>query len=353
MMSGIPALLVLTAVIAVGIGELSADSTILRENPFVIRPFSPAINGQPIFRGVAYGCYRHGQAPWGPGPSDVEIREDLAIIAQHWNLIRVYNADNDSERILKSIADNRFPIKVMLGIWLENEHVRADLRAANQRNVERGIEFANRYPGIIVAVNVGNETEVAWSAHRMIPGDLIRHIRSVRSRIKQPVTTADDYSYWDTPESQAVADELDFIVVHAHPLWNSRTLSNTFSWLDETMASVQHHGKPIVLGEIGWATNFNRDKTGPGEQGTLIKAEVSVEGQSEFLKGLDTWIIHTGTVSFLFEAFDESWKGGDDDPRNVEKNWGVFDENRHPKTSTINEMKTSIDIKNGSGGRNE
>ena len=39
--------------------------------------------------------------------------------------------------------------------------------------------------------------------------------------------------------------------------------------------------------------------------------------------------------TFLFEAFDESWKGGgsDSSPDVAEKHWGVFDEDRRPKAS--------------------
>jgi exo-beta-1,3-glucanase (GH17 family) len=35
---------------------------------------------------------------------------------------------------------------------------------------------------------------------------------------------------------------------------------------------------------------------------------------------------------FYFEAFDEPWKGGAD-PRDVEKHWGLYNENRTPKAA--------------------
>ena len=37
----------------------------------------------------------------------------------------------------------------------------------------------------------------------------------------------------------------------------------------------------------------------------------------------------------LFEAFDEEWKGSGSgkNPLEAEKHWGVFDENRQPKSS--------------------
>ena len=35
-------------------------------------------------------------------------------------------------------------------------------------------------------------------------------------------------------------------------------------------------------------------------------------------------------LTFIFEAFDEPWKGSDD-PDEPEKHWGLFYENRSPK----------------------
>lgn len=50
---------------------------------------------------------------------------------------------------------------------------------------------------------------------------------------------------------------------------------------------------------------------------------------------MDEWIETNQIVSFLFEAFDEKWKGGDarSSPSAVEKNWGVYNEGRTPKES--------------------
>ena len=36
-----------------------------------------------------------------------------------------------------------------------------------------------------------------------------------------------------------------------------------------------HSDKTLVLGEIGWATDYDATKTGEGQQGSLIKGEVS------------------------------------------------------------------------------
>jgi exo-beta-1,3-glucanase (GH17 family) len=98
-----------------------------------------------------------------------------------------------------------------------------------------------------------------------------------------------------------------------------------------------HPGKMIVLGETGWATDYNAEKTGPDEQGTLIKGEVGIEAQAEFLIKMNQWVESNQITTFLFEAFDEPWKGGGENspPNEIEKHWGVFNEDRTPKESFL------------------
>ncbi|MGH1363159.1 MAG: glycosyl hydrolase family 17 [Calditrichia bacterium] len=304
---------------------------------FTKREFIPYLNGEWIGNAVSYGPYRKGQAPGVNGPSEAEILEDLQLISRHWNLIRVYASDDDSERVLKVLRDNELPIKVMLGVWLENETDKPARREQNIKQVLRGIELANEYPELLAAINVGNETQVFWSGHRMLGEDLIRYVRAVRKHTLLPVTVADDYNFWNKPESKALAAEVDLIVCHMYAMWNGKTLDNAIVWTDSTYRAIRlaYPEHAIVLGETGWATIYNAEKTGPDEQGTLIKGEVSVRAQGEFLIALDKWIEENQVTTFLFEAFDEPWKGGGEasGPNEVEKHWGVFFEDRTPKPS--------------------
>ena len=152
------------------------------------------------------------------------------------------------------------------------------------------------------------------------------------------MTSADDYNFWNKPESQEVAAEIDFIVTHIYSLWNGKTLDNAIEWMDTIYyqdVKAKHPGKEIAIGETGWATNYNPEKTGPGEQGTQIKGEVSVEAQEEYLIQLNNWINKNQVTTFLFEAFDEPWKGGGEDtgPNEVEKTLGSI--LRKPSTESV------------------
>ena len=179
-----------------------------------------------------------------------------------------------------------------------------------------------------------------WSGHLLDKNSLIKYIRVVRKHTAVPVTTADDYNFWNKEESKAIAAELDFIVTHIYPLWNGKDLKNSIAWLDATFKEIiqVHPNQDVVLGEIGWATDYNPARLGDGEQGSLVKGEVGIEAQERFLLQLDKWINDNQVTTFLFEAFDEPWKGGGEasGPREIEKNWGVFHSDRTPKASFIN-----------------
>jgi exo-beta-1,3-glucanase (GH17 family) len=323
---------------------LEKDLLTERQDPFITREFDPYLSGKWIGNAISYGCYRKGQAPGVKGPSESEILQDLNIISNYWNLIRVYSSDEDTERILKVIRKNNLPIKVMMGVWLENESQIPQRKSENIKQVMNAIKLGNEYYDLISAINVGNETQVYWSAHRLETDHLINYLRTVRNNTRVPITTADDYNFWNKSLSKSVSSEVDFIVVHIYPLWNGMTLENSIEWMSNIYFNEIkkfHPDKTLVLGEIGWATNYDSTKTGDGQQGSLIKGEVSYAAQEKFLIKLSEWTDQNKVTTFLFEAFDEPWKGGGEasSPNEIEKHWGVFYENRMPKESFKNYLK--------------
>jgi len=312
--------------------------------PLTRRAFTPYLGDQWIGNGISYGCYREGQEPGGEIPSEAEILEDLNILKEHWNLVRVYGSDDAAERVLKVIHENQLPIRLMLGIWLENETKRPERRPENLEQIHRGITLANQYPDEVIAVNVGNESQVDWSWHRMQMDVLIDYIRMVRKQTKQPITTSDDYNFWNKPESKTVADEIDFIALHAYALWNGQLLDEAMTWTDSVYKDIQsrHPEMDIALTETGWATTYNPEKVGPGEQGTLMKGDVGLQAQEQFIQELWAWTEENNVTTYLFEAFDEPWKGGGElsGPNEVEKHWGVYYKDRTPKPSFKNILTT-------------
>jgi exo-beta-1,3-glucanase (GH17 family) len=307
----------------------SNSSAFLRQEPFERRALPTTIGDRWIGNGVAYGPYRDGQRPGGPSPSRDELGEDLRLMSRHWSLLRLYGAAGPTETILDLIREERLDMKVMLGVWIEPE-------AANRLEIETAIRLAGEYPEIVIAVCVGNETQVSWSSHRVPPDLLIDYVREARARTSVPVSTADDFNYWNKPESGAVAREIDFIVTHAHPLWNGIQLENALEWTRSTVAQIEaaHPGKAVVLGETGWATRKHTE----GEQATLMKGAVGEAEQANFYAAARQWVDEARMPMFFFEAFDENWKGGDH-PAEVEKHWGLFRADRTPKLALVREKQ--------------
>ena len=309
-----------------------------RESPFVARPLHLFLGKRWVGNAIAYGPHRDGQRPGGPSPTREQIREDLHRIARHWGMIRLYGSVGSAETILEVIHEDRLELGLLLGIWIDAEDRRdstgaivdtlPEARAANRREIESAVRLAAAYPGIVLALSVGNETQIFWSSHRVPEALLIGYVREMRARTRVPVTTGDDYNYWNKPASQPVAAELDFVMMHAHPLWNGLQVAGALDWTKQICADVQaaHPGKPIVLGETGWATQKHNE----GEQATLIKGEPGEEPQKVFFEQLSAWVDESRVPTFWFEAFDENWKGGAP-PDEVEKHWGLYRADRTPK----------------------
>jgi exo-beta-1,3-glucanase (GH17 family) len=309
-----------------------------RDGSFTVRPFTVEKDGRWIGNAICYGPHRDGQRPGGPSPSAEELREDLNLMLPHWNLLRVYAASEFTETFLSIIRDNSLDMHVVLGVWIAPEERRdengvvletfPDDAAANDKEVAAAIRLAAAFPEIVSAVCVGNETQIYWSAHRSPLDILIDHVRRVRSGVSVPVTVADDFNFWNKPESRALAAEIDFVMMHAHPMWNGLQLEDALTWLQEQIGVVQkmHPDRSVVLGETGWATSVHTE----GEQAELIKGKPGEAEQKFFYEAVRKWADSERFPVFFFEAFDENWKGGPH-PAEVEKHWGLFNADRSPK----------------------
>ena len=291
---------------------------------------------------IAYSGFREGQHPdRGNGavnPSRKEILEDLNILIRHdFGLIRLYDSGENSVTTLELIAEHNLPIKVLLGMWLQaefsnhegcawlDEPIPENELAANTllnaAEVQRGIELANQYGDIVVAVNVGNEALVDWNDH-MVPLDsVIAYVRQVKAAIEQPVTVADNYEWWIS-DGAPLAAELDFLGIHTYPAWEEKTIDEALPYTIENMERVHAAlpDKPVAILEAGWAT-----------VAIEFGDRASEDNQARYYRELATWAEQTNTTVFFFEAFDEPWKGDPEKPLGAEKHWGIFNVDRTPK----------------------
>ena len=313
-------------------------TAVQRQQPFVVRPFRPLIDGKWIGNAICYGPHRDGQRPGEADPSAEETREDMRLMAPHWQLFRLYGAGDVAERVLQSIRDEQLPMRVVLGAWIASEFRRDEKGAvveplpqnvqANRQQIESAIALANKYSDLVAAISVGNETQVSWSFHKVQPHVLISYIREARAKTEVPVTVADDFNFWKNTESKTVAKEVDFIMCHMYAMWNGQKLPVALKWTEQTYSDVtaMHPEQIVVIGETGWATKKHTE----GEQGYLIQGKPGEAEQLQFYQALREWAADKQITTFYFEAFDENWKGGSH-PDEVEKHWGVYQADRTPK----------------------
>ena len=301
------------------------------------RSLSFVEEGRWIGHGIAYGPHRDGQRPGGQAPSVDELREDVRLLAPRWRVWRMYGADAVSEAVLGVIRTDAPGVKLILGVWIAPE-TSTTARAENRAQVDTAIRLAREHRDHILAINVGNETQVSWSGHRVAPDVLRGYLREVRAATSVPVSTADDFSWWLTPESDAVAQEVDFLMVHAYAMWNGAQLDDAVAFTAEkyTAVAARFPGRTIVLGELGWATQRHTE----GEQAKLVKGVAGEDAQRQFYEAFVAWATEHHVPHLYFEAFDESWKGGPH-PDEIEKHWGLFRADRTPKRALAPAAPTS------------
>jgi exo-beta-1,3-glucanase (GH17 family) len=306
-------------------GSSTSDGTLVK------REFNPTIDGKWIGNGISYGAYRDGEGPDGDKLTSKEnILEDLQIVSQRWNLIRMYGYGKQSRNILEVIRDNNLPIRVMQGAWISSHQTQAQ----NDEQVNGVVQLANEFTDIVVAVNIGNEIFVDWSWHRIDDMDMvIDYIRDVRSRVKQPVSVNDDYNFWNKPQAKRIADEVDFIGLHAYAFWNNKTIDIATQWTVSIYEDIQIRFPDHVIAfcETGWPTS--RIYGGDSYEGGLI-GKAAEDQQKVFFDEYDRWVNQNQVISLLFEAFDEQWKGGFDGENpmdKAEKHWGLYNSDRSPK----------------------
>jgi exo-beta-1,3-glucanase (GH17 family) len=293
-------------------------------------PYEPAI---------CYSGFRAGQNPGtGVYPSYDEVREDLLILQRRWRYLRLYDVDPHAETVLEVIAREQLDMRLMLGAYIEaeasNPHcpwgggVYSDEQLAanaerNQARIDKLISMAAAYPGIVHSLSAGNEATVDWTDHLVPVARVIEYVRQIRKACSQPVTFCENYVPW-LDKLAPLAAEVDFIAIHSYPVWEYQPVEEGLAYTEANYYAVaeRYPDKQVVITEAGWPTRAN----GRG----ICPSNVCEARQQQYVEELTAWSEQEQIMTFVFEAFDELWKGSDD-PLEPEKHWGLFTVDRKPK----------------------
>ena len=289
-------------------------------------------------RAICYSGFREGQQPGGICPSYEEIKQDLLLLKGQWQYLRLYDCDEHAETVLKVIEQEKLPFQIMLGAYIVaemnnfgcpwggasyTEEQLAENKFRNLHQIQKLISLANQYPDIICTLSAGNEACVDWTDHYVSVSSVMAYVMLLKKNAKQPVTFCENYLPW-LNKLKPLVDIVDFISIHTYPVWEYKNIHESLDYTKENYFAVatMYPDKPVVITEAGWATNSN----GKG----IEPHNVSEENQEIYCNDLVNWTDTDAILCFLFEAFDESWKGSNE-PLEPEKHWGLYKIDRTPK----------------------
>ena len=291
-------------------------------------------------RAVCYSGYREGQSPKTcTYPTYDQIVEDLKILDEMgFKYIRMYDPISYAVMTCQVIRDLGLDMKMMLGPdlisevnnpgcpWLKTNYSEEELKQRaerNDRNIDELIRIANENSDIINVVSVGNENTPEWGANNVPVERLIEFADRLREGTGKPVTFNEGAFEW--VHLKELAKHLDIISVHSYPLWYGNTVDEALKVNKDWYKKVKemYPDKFVIFSEVGWATDcavFTQMKEG----------EANEEKQKKYYEEFWEWSDSEKIISYMFEAFDEPWKGGNK-PNEAEKNWGMFTVDRKPK----------------------
>lgn len=287
-------------------------------------------------KAICYSGYRLGQSPKTVAPSKEQIKEDLDILLEDgYRYLRMYDPNIHAERVLELIREYNLPFKCLIGVDSDNEinnkdctfedqnftdEELAEHAKRNDAEVEKLIEMVNKYPDEIIAVSIGNENTPSWGAHVVPVERLIRHAKRVKEATNKPLTFCEGAGEWFALKE--LAQYLDFISVHSYPLHMCIPVEKAIETNAQHYREVKeaYPDKQVIFTEIGWSSR-------PAVH--MVPEHATAEAQAKYFTEVIDWLEKEQIVGFLFEAFDEPWKGSK--LESSECNWGMYYENRTPK----------------------
>ena len=292
----------------------------------------------PFAKAICYSGYRDGQSPETDElPTYDQVKQDLLILKDEWQSLRLYASDEHSKTVLDVISKEKMSFDVMLGAYIiaemsnpecpwgadYSEEQLQENRQHNQQEITKLIALANTYKDIVSSVSIGNEASVSWTDHLVPTESLVDYAKQIKSSVSQPVTFCENYVPW-LDKLKPLVDEIDFISIHTYPVWEYKSIQEGLAYTIENYNAVAqaYPDVQIVITEAGWATNSN----GLG----IDSDKVNEVYQKQYYQQLMDWAEQEQVLVYFFEAFDESWKGSCD-PLEPEKHWGLYRTDRSPK----------------------
>jgi len=234
------------------------------------------------------------------------IDRELAAVATVARGIRLYSSSGRNAAI-PAIA-RRHDLTVSVGAWIGGD------QRANQQEISAALALEQKNPNVR-SILVGNETLLRKD---LKPKELIDHIRDVRRRARQPVSTGETWDIWLAhPE---LVPEVDFIAAHILPYWEGIDADVALNYVFERYEALRraYPGKKIMIAEFGWPSSGYNNRA----------ADPTPAAQAEVVRAFVRRAHDHGIAFNIIEAFDQPWKTREG---TVGAYWGIFDNKARPK----------------------
>lgn len=266
---------------------------------------------------VSYAPFRFdGETPFDPKAyiPPARIEADLKALSTRFDCVRTYSMGQG----LGAVPDiaGRYGMKVLMGIWLGRD------TAANEREIELGLEAARRDRASLRGIVVGNEVLLRGELSEKA---LAAYIARVNAATDVPVTYADVWEFWQ--KHPKLANAVDYVTIHILPYWEDRPVAperavRHVADVYQRMKA-EFPGRQVMIGETGW----------PSQGRTRRDASASVVNEARYLREFLNYAATVDMPYNVIEAFDQPWKR--DLEGTVGGFWGIFDVHAQPKFPMI------------------
>jgi exo-beta-1,3-glucanase (GH17 family) len=244
------------------------------------------------------------------------IRADLQVLRPWFDALVTYSAANGAERVADIAATLNFRA-VIQGVW--------DIFNTNE--VRNAIAAAVRHPTLVVGLGLGNETVFAGRSDWTGVAGALKAVRAVARGL--PLSTSEPFAeYLDNPRARLALDQMDFMLVNVHPVFETWFRKGTATNWSEFVCSVSARLERLFTGPV-----FVKETGVPSGPLALGYSEAM---QHDFWRALEVRMKPSKRRAFsYFAAFDSPWRANDETPRSgprpEEAHWGLFTDTRAPK----------------------
>lgn len=259
--------------------------------------------------------------------------QDLKTISPYTNHVKTYSVSDCNTLEILGPALETENFQLTMGVW-PTPSDKFELEKQSLQSL-----LPNLSKSSISSVLVGSEALYRGDLTGDELANLISEIKQLLSNINDkngdsygdiPVGTVDSWNKLVDGTANPAIQVSDVLYANAFSYWQGQTQQNsTFSFFDDIMQALktvqETKGSTDIdfwVGETGWPTdgsNFGSSVPGIDNAETFWK---------EGICAIRGWGINT----FVFEAFDESWKP-ETSGSSVESHWGVFTDDRQLKYS--------------------